>query len=147
MSTTTDARAARRAQEPDREVSGWTVGFVGLAGVLLAMLGGFHIIAGIAGIVSDGYFVVGSSFASALDPTAWGWVNLLGGAVILAAGIGVFGGRVWARAIGVALAVVSAVDSFLFIPYQPFWSIAMLVIAAGVIWALLAYGRREARGF
>jgi hypothetical protein len=50
-------------------------------------------------------------------------------------------GAVWARAIGVAVAAISAMVNFLSIPYYPLWSILVLALNIGVIWALTVHGR------
>jgi hypothetical protein len=147
MSTTRDARRTRGRAAPDEEVSGWAVGLSAFAGILMVMLGGFHIFAGIAGIANGDFFVVGANFTYDVDATTWGWINLIGGAVVLAAGFGVLAGQLWARVIGIGLAVLSAVSNFLFMPYYPLWSIVMVTLDIAVIWALMVYGRREAEGY
>jgi hypothetical protein len=76
-----------------------------------------------------------------LDVTAWGWIHLLLGILIFAAGLGLFAGQVWARVVGVGLALLSAIATFGFIPYYPFWSVLIIALAIGVIWALTAHGR------
>ena len=38
-------------------------------------------------------------------------------------------------------ASVSALINFTFIPYYPFWSILIIAIDVGVIWALTAHGQ------
>jgi hypothetical protein len=128
-----------------REVSGWTVGFVVFAGVIMMMLGIFHALAGLAAIIDDQYFVVGPNYAYELDTTAWGWLHLIFGIIVAAAGWGIFNGATWARVVGIALAVVSAVGNFFYIPYQPVWAILMIALAILVIAALSAWSPREAR--
>ena len=82
-------------------MSGW-VGWVAFAGVMMTILGTFHVIEGLVAIFNDEYFAVAKSgLVVTVDYTVWGWVHLLGGIVIIAAGVAVFTGKVWARAIGV----------------------------------------------
>ena len=128
-----------------REVSGWTVGFVVFAGVIMMMLGIFHALSGLAAIIDDQYFVVGPNYAYELDTTAWGWLHLIFGIIVAAAGWGIFNGATWARVVGIALAVVSAVGNFFYIPYQPVWAILMIALAILIIGALAAWSPREAR--
>jgi len=74
----------------------------------------------------------------------WGWVDLILGAVVVAAGACVLLGMVWARAVGVVLATLSAVASFMSLPFYPIWSIILIAVNLFVIWALVAYsGRRS----
>ena len=127
-----------------REVSGWTVGFVAFAGVMLMIVGSFHAFTGLAALIENEFFVVGPRYAYELDVTAWGWLHLIYGIILVAAGFGVFSGATWARAVGITLAALSAVGNFFFIPYQPVWAILMIALAVLVIGALSAYGPREA---
>jgi hypothetical protein len=48
------------------------------------------------------------------DVTAWGWIHLLIGLVLVASGFGVFVGSVLARSVGVFVAGLSAVANFSF---------------------------------
>jgi hypothetical protein len=127
-----------------REVSGSTVGFVAFAGVMLILVGVFHVFTGLAAIIEDEFFVVGVNYAYEFDATAWGWIHLIGGAIVIAAGYGIFNGATWARVIGITLASLSAVANFFFIPYQPIWAILIIALDVLVIAALAAYGPREA---
>ena len=91
-------------------MTGW-VGWIAFAGVMMVILGTFHIIDGLVAIFNDEYFAVTKSgLIITADYTVWGWVHLLGGVIIIAAGVAVFTGQVWARSIGVLMAVISAVD-------------------------------------
>jgi hypothetical protein len=127
-----------------REVSGWTSGFAIFAGVMMILIGFFHGLTGLAAIIDDEFFVVGSNYAYEFDTTAWGWIHLIGGLIVVGAGYGVFSGATWARAVGITLAALSAVGNFFFIPYQPVWAILIIALDVLVIAALAAYGREEA---
>jgi hypothetical protein len=129
-----------------REVSGWTVGFALFAGVILMMVGVFHGLAGLAAIIDDEFFVVGPNYAYEFDTTAWGWLHLIYGVIVVFAGYGIFSGATWARLVGITLAAISAIGNFFFIPYQPIWAILIIALDILVIAALCAYGPREARG-
>ena len=124
--------------------SGWGVGFVVFAGVMMIMLGVFHALEGLTAILKGQFFVATRNYLITIDMTAWGWIHLIGGVVVAVAGFFVFTGAVWARTIGVILAVLSAFANFLFIPYYPFWSLLMLAVDIFVIWALVAHGREVA---
>jgi hypothetical protein len=126
------------------DVSGWTVGFAVFAGVMLVLVGVFHVLAGLAAIIDDKYFVVGVNYAYEFDTTAWGWIHLIVGVIVIAAGYGVFSGATWARVVGITLASLSAIANFFFIPYQPVWAILIIALDVLVIAALAAYGREEA---
>ena len=89
--------------------SAWT-GWIAFAGVVMVMLGIFHAIQGLVALFKDDYYAVHSSgLVVSVNYTTWGWVHLLGGIILVAAGAAVFTGQIWARTIGVILALVSAV--------------------------------------
>ena len=125
-------------------VSGWTVGFAVFGGVMLSLVGFFHVFTGLAAIIEDEFFVVGANYAYEFDATAWGWIHLIYGVILIAAGYGIFSGAAWARVVGITLASLSAVANFFFIPYQPVWAILIIALDVLVIAALAAYGPEEA---
>ncbi|SKC72210.1 DUF7144 family membrane protein [Krasilnikoviella flava] len=127
------------------ETTGWA-GWVVFAGTLMIMLGLFHAIQGVVALFNDEYFLVGSSGLTVqLDYTAWGWVHLIGGVVVLLAGIGLLAGQTWARVVGILLAIVSAVTSFAFIAAYPVWSSIVIAIDVIIIFALSMHGQELRR--
>jgi hypothetical protein len=68
-------------------------------------------------------------------------VHLLGGLLLILAGAGLFAGQMWARVVGVILAVVSIVINFAFFAACPLWSTLIIAIDVLVIWALVVHGR------
>ena len=129
-----------------QEKSGWAAGWIAFAAFMLIMLGSFHAIAGFVGIVDDTYYVVGPEYIFQFDATSWGWIHLIGGVIVLLAGFSLFQGAVWARMVGVIVAVVSAIANFAWLPWQPIWSSVMIAVCIAVIWALTAHGRDIAEG-
>ena len=105
-------------QRPDS--SGWA-GWAAFAGFMMIMIGMFHAIAGLAEIIDSDAWVLGQKYVFTLNATAWGWIHLLTGLVVLFAGLGVFAGWVWARTVGVIVAMGSAIANFAWLPYNPIW--------------------------
>jgi hypothetical protein len=128
------------------EVSGWAFGFAAFAGAIMLMIGIFQAFAGLAAIFNDEFFVVGRNYTYDLDITAWGWIHLILGVIIAFAGISIYSGATWARAVGIVLAILSAVANFFFIPYYPVWSVLIIALCIAVIWALTVYDRDAALG-
>jgi hypothetical protein len=126
---------------PEARPSSWAVGFTFFAAFIMLMIGAFQVIAGLAAIFENEFFVVSQKYAFEVDVSAWGWIHLLIGLVVLSAGFGLFSGAVWARTLGVIIAVISAIANFLFLPFYPVGSILIIVIDVTVIWALTAHGR------
>jgi hypothetical protein len=123
------------------EQTGW-VGWIAFAGFMMVMLGTFHAIQGLVALFNDEYFLVGKSgLTLSLDFTTWGWIHIIGGIIIAGAGIGLFVGKMWARTVGVILALVSAVVNVSFLAAYPIWSAMMIVVDVLVIWAITVHGR------
>jgi hypothetical protein len=126
-------------------VSGTAVGFTVFAAVMMIMIGAFQAIAGIVALVNDTFYVVGEEWVFQFDITTWGWIHLALGILIGLAGAALFSGAVWARTVGVILAVLSAVLSFAWLPWYPIWAILVITADVFVIWALTAHGRDLSR--
>lgn len=125
----------------NREVSGWAVGWTIYAAVWMGILGFFHALAGLAAILEDEIFVVTPSYFLQFDVTTWGWIHMVMGIVVLLAAFALFNGSVWARTVGVAIAVVSILANFAWLPFYPVWGLLMIAAGAFVIWALTVHGR------
>ncbi len=125
----------------ERKTSGWAVGFAMFAAIMLLIAGSFQVLAGLAGIFQDDFYAVTPNYFLEFDVSAWGWIHLVWGILVLLAGIGLLSGSLWGRTLGVIGAAVSALINFTFIPYYPFWSILIIAICVGVIWALTAHGQ------
>jgi hypothetical protein len=121
--------------------SGWAAGYAAFAGVMLIMIGAFQMIAGLVGVLEDEFYVAGQEWVFELDATAWGWIHLLIGVILLASGIGIFSGNVAARTVGVIAAAISATANFMWLPYYPVWSVVIIALNVAIIWALTAHGR------
>jgi hypothetical protein len=120
--------------------SGWVTGGVFFAATMLVIIGVFQALAGIAALANDEFFVVGRNYTFDLDVTGWGVIHLLLGLGIIAAGVALFQRRPWAALVGVAVAALSAVANFFFIPYYPWWSLLIIALDVWVIWALSREG-------
>lgn len=118
--------------------SGWVL----FSSMMLIMLGCFQGIAGLVALFNKGYYLVASSgLVVHVDYTAWGWAHLIVGVVALVAGFGLFTGRLWARILGIAVAGISAIVNFAFIPAFPLWALTMIVVDFLVIYGVAAHGR------
>ena len=107
--------------------------------------GAFQLLEGIAALARGSFFVVTSSYVYRVDVTVWGWIHVALGIIFLAVGAWVLGGSVPARYVAMGMAVLSSVAHFLFIPYQPIWSVLVITVNVIVIWALA--GRFEQERF
>ena len=106
------------------------------AGVVLATLASLQILQGLAAVLKDDVYVRGVEYTYKFDVSTWGWIHLLIGVIGVAVGFGILYGQVWATVGGLAIAVVSALSQFMFMPYYPFWSMLLIFMDIVVIWAL-----------
>lgn len=133
------AEAAPREVEEYREITGW-MGWNVFAATVMMIAGALQGIYGFIAIVNDDWVVWTNRGALYMDFTAWGWIHLVLGAVVLLAGVGVLTGNTLARIVGVVLATASIIANFLFLPAYPIWSLTVITLGVVVIWALTAHG-------
>ena len=119
-----------------RKEQTWAVGGLIFAATMMIMLGIWQVFVGIAAIANDDIFVIARGYTYDLDTTAWGWIHLVLGALSAVAGFFLFSGAMWARGVAIALAALAAIDNFIFLPYYPLWSLAVIALAVYVIWAV-----------
>ncbi len=106
------------------------------AGVLLLVDGVLGVIKGIAGIAEDDVYTRLGRYVFEFNLTAWGWIHLILGIILIVVGAGLLKGAYWARALGVVLAGIDIILNFMWLPYTPVWAIISIAIAVFVIWAL-----------
>jgi hypothetical protein len=123
-----------------RGTSGWAVGFILFAAIMMIMSGIFQAFAGLVAIFENEFYVPTRNYLFQFDATSWGWIHLILGLVVAFAGWGLLSGRTWARTVAIVLAVLSAIANFAFIPYYPFWSLLIITLDIFVIWAVAAHG-------
>lgn len=122
------------------EVSGWALGGITFAACVLTLVGTFQVIAGLAAIINDDFFINVRHYSFDVDTTAWGWIHLLIGILLVITGFGLFSRSSWAGVTAIFLASLSAVANFFFIPYFPAWSILVIALDVWVIWSLTRPG-------
>jgi hypothetical protein len=124
----------------DDDHSPWAAGGIVFAGVLLLVGGVFAILEGIVGIARDSVLVVAhGGYAYNFNLRAWGWIHLVLGVIAVLIGAGLLRGAPWARYAGIAIAALAMIANFMFLPYQPIWSLIMIGIYVFVIWSLATY--------
>ena len=136
--TSATARQTHSAWRRQGEGS-WMVVF---ASALLAMLGVFNLIDGIAAIAKANVYVANARYVIG-DLRAWGWVVLILGILQLLAALGVVTGNQLARWFGVAVVGLNAIAQMFFLPGYPFWSLMIIAVDVVALWGLCAYGSRE----
>jgi hypothetical protein len=123
-----------RAGEPSRHVGGAALTI--LTGLLMAFVG-------IVGIIKGTFFAVVGTYPFYYSVRSRGITEIVIGAVLIGVGLAVLLGMHWARNVAIAVLVISAIVSFLFIPFYPFWSILLLALSVVSIWELGHHRQRE----
>lgn len=122
-------------------------GWRSFAGVLMIIAGFFNCIDGLVAIINANR-IEGVTNGNATLPITdnvsdWGWVVLIVGIVMIAAGFAIFSGAMWGRVVGIFIAGLNMLVQFTYLAHFPFWSFTMILIDMLVIYGLIVYGRVE----
>lgn len=121
--------------------TGW-VGWIYFGALVMVAGGIVQFINGLIALSHSGsVYLVPSGTAVQVGMGGVGISFLIMGVVLAAAGIGVMSGKTWARALAVALAVLSVLANIAFFPAYPLWSAIVIVLDVVVIYALVAHGK------
>jgi len=135
-------------QAPPRRKGGYSTvaedGFAGwnwFAGGLLGLVGLFQIMTGTVALAGADYYTVPArNLVLHASYASWGWAHLIIGILALVAGGGVVFGNMIARAVGIAVAVLSAVVNLAFLPASPFGATLIIAVDVFVIYAITVHG-------
>ncbi len=119
------------------ETSFRTTGWIAFAGFVLAIVGTWSMILGLSLILKDNWVVFTEDGLVFLNTTGWGWILLLTGGLKFATALGLFGGREWARLVGIVLVAVNMFEQIILIGATPWWSLASIVVSMFVLYALI----------
>ncbi|QXJ22290.1 hypothetical protein AGRA3207_003271 [Actinomadura graeca] len=115
-----------------------TSGWLAFAGTLALVVGAFNVIDGLVGLFDDDYYLVGDNQILVFDYDTWGWIWLAVGIVQIVVGAGILAGQMWARVVGVVLAVAAAIGHLAFLQAFPMWSVLTIALCVLLIYALTA---------
>jgi hypothetical protein len=117
-------------------------GYALFAAVMMVIVGIFQVISALAAILENHLYLALGDHLFGLDVATWGWIHLLIGLLVAAAGVLVYTGRLWGTTTGIIVAAVSAIENFMFLPYYAIWSLVIIALDVVVIWVLAIYGFR-----
>jgi hypothetical protein len=131
------SQAGSRAPAPPRRgPSPLGAAGVYLAGVLMLLQGVLTVLESVATLRRDNVYAHFGVYAYRFNLPAWGWIQLILGVFLIVAAAALFGGAGWARIAGIILAGLHLIANFLFLPYQPQWSVTLIALSAFALWAL-----------
>jgi hypothetical protein len=117
------------------------VGWVRFAGLLVVLIGAFNILNGLFGLAREAHFAVTpDGLLVATDYDVWGGFWLAVGSLQVLTGLGVLGGRQWARIVAIGLLMLSAVGQIAFLVAFPLWSALTIGLIVAAIHALTVHG-------
>jgi hypothetical protein len=119
-----------RAQAPN----GWAV----FVGILIFIVGAFNIIWGLTALFNDTALTVGEQGLIVWDFTAWGWIHLILGIVLILTALGLFGGQGWARWTAIFFVMLNAFGQIAWMSTYPLWSILIITLDIIIIYQLTA---------
>ena len=122
--------SARPADGP----SGW----VAFAAVMLFLAGSLGFFYGLGAVLNDEVITVQGRGVIVWDFTAWGWVHMILGGIMVLTSAGLLTGRGWARVMGVIFATLNAIAQIGLITAFPLWSILLIALDVIVIYQLTA---------
>ena len=135
MSTT--QRGSRPAEQ---SIPGWAASGITFAATMAVLVGTFQVMQGLVAVFNDDFYVVTRNYTFDLDVSAWGWIHLIIGVVMLAVGFGLYARALWAVIGGIGGAMLSALGNFFFIPYYPIWALLLIGLNVWIIWSLTRPG-------
>jgi len=125
---------------PAPPTSAWS-GWVTFAGITLALVGVVHLIEGLIALTEPEQYLVSSrGLVLRLDYTTWGWIHLVGGLVMIAAGVGVLNRNRLARIVGVVAAGLSALVNLTFISAAPVYAFTVIALDVVFVYAITVHG-------
>jgi hypothetical protein len=115
-------------------------GWIGFAGILMLIIGSIDFFQGLIALFEDEYFVVTASGFLVVDLTAWGWIMLIWGVLLVLAGLGLISAQSWARWFAIVVVSVNIIAQLGFLgnSQYPLWSLTVMGLSVIVLYALTA---------
>ncbi|HEY2222857.1 DUF7144 family membrane protein [Actinomycetospora sp.] len=114
-------------------------GWLAFGAVLMMVIGLFAVFEGLLALRSPDFFVAQGGRVLALNLAGWGWLHLVLGLLVLAAGATLFGGGArWAGGVGIAVIAVNLFVQLVWLPAFPIWSIIIIALDLLVLYAIAA---------
>mgnify|MGYP003404984620 FL=1 len=114
--------------------SGWAF----FVGILLFIVGVMNIIWGLTALFNDEALTVGEQGLIVWDFTAWGWIHMILGIVMILTALGLFAGQGWARWVGIVFVMINAFGQVAWMSTYPIWSILIITLDIIIIYQLTA---------
>ena len=119
-----------------RSMAGW----IGFAGILLLVVGAIDFMQGLIALFEDEYYVVTQSGFLVVDLTAWGWIMMIWGVLLVLGGLGLLSAQGWARWFTIVVVCLNFIAQLGFLGNStyPLWTLTALTLNVIVLYALTA---------
>ena len=113
-------------------------GWIRFAGILMLIIGSIDFFEGLIAVIRSEYYVFTPNQILIFDTTTWGWIMMLWGIIVLAAGIGLSTGATWARWFTIVVASISFFIQLGFVgnAAYPLWALVSITLTAVVLYAV-----------
>ena len=116
------------------EQSYWVI----FAGVILFIAGSLGFFYGLGAVLNDEAITVQGRGVIVGNFTAWGWVHMVIGVIMVLTSAGLLMGLGWARVMAVIFATLNAIAQVGLITANPIWSTVLIALDVIVIYQLTA---------
>ena len=121
------------------------IGWILFVGIVMIVTGLLSLIQGLVALFDDDFYAVApNGLPLNVDFTAWGWLLMAFGAMLILAGYFVMFGYTWARIVAIVVTAANAFVNLTFLAAYPIWSIVAIALDLIAIYALAVHGH-EAR--
>ena len=115
-------------------------GWIGFAGILMLIVGGLDFFQGLIALFEDEYYVVTQSGFLVVDLTAWGWIMMIWGVLLVLGGLGLLSAQGWARWFTIVVVCLNFIAQLGFLgnSQYPLWSLTVIALNVIILFALTA---------
>lgn len=110
------------------------------AATMMILLGVFQSLEGLTALIDENFYADVPAYAYDISVGAWAWIHLVLALLLMIAGFALYGGSRVAAGVAMALAGLSAISNFLFLPHYPVWSLIVIALCVFSMWAIVRSG-------
>lgn len=113
-------------------------GWIRFAGILMLIIGSIDFFEGLIAVIRSEYYLFTPNQIIVFDTTTWGWIMMIWGIIVLAAGFGLSTGASWARWFTIVVASLSFLIQLGFVgnAAYPLWALVSITLTAVVLYAV-----------
>ena len=90
-------------------------GWISFAGLMIIIIGGLDFFEGLIAVICGEYYAVTANQIVVVDLTAWGWIMMIWGVVLVLAGFGLLSGATWSRWFAIVVGSLNVVAQLGFV--------------------------------